>query len=295
MKKIFISLIVLLTFCTVSYAETPPTIYINGKQLYCDSSPIVIEGRTLVPVRAIFEALGQEVKWNDSDQSITCGDIWLQINNNKAIFWDKIITLDVAPKIISNKTYVPLRFVGESLGKDVVWNGDLNRIDINDVLKQNINQQQNISTEKGNLKGTITWQYNDFIGTKPDVGAVIFLIPSNFNPNSITDEDLKQFYGNFIAPKNSGIFSTKTNGYGYYEISNVPQGEYIIFIMSRMASRNNENQIDQNTINLLKPVIKNWDFFKLIFLDTNKFKCDRITINRGLDLDYSHDFGYSYL
>ncbi|NLC08161.1 MAG: copper amine oxidase N-terminal domain-containing protein, partial [Syntrophomonadaceae bacterium] len=110
-----------------------PTIFINGVQLVSEQPAVIENDRTLVPLRAIFEALGQEVAWNPNDQSITSGDIWLQINNPQAIGPNNtMITLDVPAKIINDRTYVPLRFIAESLNKRVEWDGVAYRADILD-------------------------------------------------------------------------------------------------------------------------------------------------------------------
>ncbi|OPY57969.1 MAG: hypothetical protein A4E55_01274 [Pelotomaculum sp. PtaU1.Bin035] len=123
----------LLTTClTVGFAEKSPSIFINGTQLITENPPVIENDRTLVPLRACFEALNQEVIWNDSDQSIISGNIWLQINNPLAKAGEKNVTLDVPAKLINDRTYVPLRFIAESLGKDVNWNGEEYRVDILD-------------------------------------------------------------------------------------------------------------------------------------------------------------------
>ncbi len=100
-------------------------IMIDNVQLQLQVKPIVVEGRTLVPLRAIFEALGADLQWNGADQSITAtrGDvkIWLQIGSNKAIKNGMQVLLDVSPMIVSGRTLVPLRFVSESLGAGVYW------------------------------------------------------------------------------------------------------------------------------------------------------------------------------
>ncbi|WP_244297227.1 hypothetical protein [Brevibacillus antibioticus] len=49
--------------------------------------------------------------------------------------------------------------------------------------------QPAIPTQKGSLKGTITWQYNDFVGTKPDVNARILLISKGYDKNTLTDDE----------------------------------------------------------------------------------------------------------
>ena len=127
-----LTLCLLLLSTSLAMAAAPPTIYINENSLVTENPAVIEEGRTLLPLRAIFEAMGQEVAWNAEDQSITSGGIWLQIDNSTANVDGVEVTLEVPAKIIGDSTYVPLRFIAESLGKDVNWDGDQNRIDIID-------------------------------------------------------------------------------------------------------------------------------------------------------------------
>ncbi|CAI8980232.1 hypothetical protein EMIT07CA2_60246 [Brevibacillus sp. IT-7CA2] len=85
--------------------------------------------------------------------------------------------------------------------------------------------QPALLTQKGALKGTITCQYNDFVGSKPDVNAKILLIRTDFDKNTITDVE-EGVFAIGLVPKNSGLFALKANGYGNYEIGNLPAGEY---------------------------------------------------------------------
>lgn len=135
-----LTLCLLLLSTSLAMAATPPTIYINQNSLVTENPAVIEEGRTLLPLRAIFEAVGQEVVWNADDQSITSGGIWLQIDNPTATVDGEEVTLDVPAKIIDNSTYVPLRFIAESLGKDVNWDGDQNRVDIVDKPAADIDQ-----------------------------------------------------------------------------------------------------------------------------------------------------------
>lgn len=111
------------------------TVKLNGKQVLFDTQPVTVEGRTLVPVRAIFEALGAQVNWNDSTKTITATTsntkVQLSIDKNTAYINDKPIVIDVAPRIINNRTMVPLRFISESFGAIVSWNDLTRTIDIN--------------------------------------------------------------------------------------------------------------------------------------------------------------------
>ncbi|WP_027356720.1 stalk domain-containing protein [Desulfofundulus thermocisternus] len=101
-------------------------ITIDGERLSCDAPPVTEQGRTLVPLRAIFEALGARVEWDDRTRTVTGikggTTIKLVIDQRTAYVNGKPVTLDVPGKILSGRTMVPLRFIGESLGAKVDWN-----------------------------------------------------------------------------------------------------------------------------------------------------------------------------
>lgn len=131
--KLITVLTLSLFLCSASLAmAAAPAIFINGNALASENSALLENGRTLLPLRVIFEALDQQVDWHADDQSITSGNIWLHIDNPIATVNGENVTLDVPAKLVNGVTYVPVRFIAESLGKDVVWDGSQNRVDIND-------------------------------------------------------------------------------------------------------------------------------------------------------------------
>jgi hypothetical protein len=109
-------------------------VYINGSPLQMDVAPIIVNGRVLVPLRAIFEALGATVVWNANDQSIvaTKGSITinLQIGSTTALNNGAQVTLDTAPQIVGGRTLVPARFVSEALGAQVTWDATNQKVNI---------------------------------------------------------------------------------------------------------------------------------------------------------------------
>jgi len=109
-------------------------IILNEEQLEFDVPPIIIDGRTLVPFRAIFEKLNAEVDWEPDSRTVTAekGDILirLKIDNDIAFVNDDEVILEVPTQIFDDRTLVPLRFISETLGFDVNWNGDNNLITI---------------------------------------------------------------------------------------------------------------------------------------------------------------------
>gem|GEM_PF-3563004 len=106
----------------------PIKVYLNGNQLFFDVPPIIEDGRTLVPFRAIGEALGAKIAWEDQAQTITLDmsatKIELKIGDPVAHVNGESVNLDVPAEIVSGRTLVPLRFVGEYLGAGVQWDGE---------------------------------------------------------------------------------------------------------------------------------------------------------------------------
>jgi iron complex transport system substrate-binding protein len=90
-----------------------------------DQPPTTINNHTMVPLRTIFESLGAEMKWDKNTSTITAikGStiIKLTIGSDVAYVNDQKIKLDTPPLVINNRTLVPTRFIGESLGAVVTW------------------------------------------------------------------------------------------------------------------------------------------------------------------------------
>ncbi len=101
------------------------TVLFNGAPMIFDVPPQLINDRTMVPMRAIFEKLGAVVTWDDSTQTAKAvkGDktVELTINNKIAKVDGQDVALDVPAQLINNRTLVPLRFVSENLDADVQW------------------------------------------------------------------------------------------------------------------------------------------------------------------------------
>lgn len=108
-------------------AEPPIQVLLQGSQIQFDAEPFVENNRTLVPIRALSERLGFTVGWVEAEQKITLTKgtdvVVLWIGKTEATVNGKSFTLDAAPKIQSDRTFVPLRFISEHLGANVYWDG----------------------------------------------------------------------------------------------------------------------------------------------------------------------------
>ena len=108
-------------------------IFVDNEYVKYDVAPIVENDRVLVPVRAIAETLEMEVSWDAKAQKVTLSGankiIELIIGKKEASVDGDTVQIDIPARIVNGRTMVPLRFVGESLGKNVYYNGSYSYID----------------------------------------------------------------------------------------------------------------------------------------------------------------------
>lgn len=108
--------------------------YLDGRELSFDVPPVVENGRTLVPARAILEALGAEVEWDGDARTVTAryarSEIRLAIDQADARLNGWPMRLDAPARIVAGRTLVPLRFVSEALGAQVNWSPEQQAIAI---------------------------------------------------------------------------------------------------------------------------------------------------------------------
>ncbi|SHJ15444.1 tetratricopeptide repeat protein [Desulfofundulus thermosubterraneus] len=101
-------------------------VFVKGRKLAFDTEPFVANGRTMVPVRAIAEALGLDVNYEDGAVVITNPasgkTVTLYLGRSEAEAGGRKVTLDVPAQVVPpGRTVIPLRFVSENLGADVNW------------------------------------------------------------------------------------------------------------------------------------------------------------------------------
>jgi len=117
-------------------AQATIQVKVNGKSLQLDAAPFIENGRTLVPLRGIFEAIDAQVSWDSYSKTITASradiSIRIQLGNTKAMKNGKEIKLETAAKAVNGRTFVPLRFIGESFGAQVLWDSGSKTISIVD-------------------------------------------------------------------------------------------------------------------------------------------------------------------
>ena len=153
MKKTISIIAIAAMMCTsaapVFAADTDagiPDVFVNSSKITFEDQPaVIVDGRTLVPARGVFEAMGMKVDWDAEKRQVEIESadgntiIRLVIDDPDMKTYDMsglfqtllmgqdfvapetVVELDVAPQIISDRTMIPLRAIGEAAGADVKW------------------------------------------------------------------------------------------------------------------------------------------------------------------------------
>lgn len=113
-------------------ASSEIKIMVSGKEIKPETPAYIENGRTMVPLRFISEALGEKVDWNAETKSVIIGDnkAVLAIGSKEIDANGKKITIDSPALIKNSRTFVPLRAISEILGAKVDWDGATKTVSI---------------------------------------------------------------------------------------------------------------------------------------------------------------------
>lgn len=119
---------------TLVLAIDKTDIEVDGTVKTNDVAPIIVNERAMLPIRFIAEELGAKVNWNGETQTVTVEfddiSIVVVIGESEATVNGEKVTLDSAPFIQKDRTFLPIRFVMEKLGADVLWNEEARTVTI---------------------------------------------------------------------------------------------------------------------------------------------------------------------
>ena len=125
-KTIFAVLTAAMTVCaSVSAFADGIGVSVNGNTI--EATGVIVESRTLVPVRGVFEELGYTVEWDAETKTATLsGEKTVVIQSGSTVFTvdGEEITPEVPQQIIDDRFMLPLRAIGEAVGAEVSWDGE---------------------------------------------------------------------------------------------------------------------------------------------------------------------------
>ena len=155
-------------------------------------------GRFLVPMRSIFEVLGASVDWNGETKTVTAKkgniSIMLSIDDKKALVNDEPLELDVPATIINGRTFVPTRFVSESLGASVSWDGEkrLATISLEGTVIKVYEEKQHMGPEPTYY--TLTVEVDGAGNTTPTPGVHKYAVGTEVELTAIVDDPISSYF-----------------------------------------------------------------------------------------------------
>ncbi len=153
----------------------------------------------------------------------------------------------------------------------------------------------------GSVSGNITYYFNKYKGNVPDTDSNVILIPKDGTANAMPT--LKSYVEwkmmDILDGNKYKIYSTKVDGTGQFSFSNIPIGEYIIFIISKgttSASGFDDKSAYATSISGIVSNYVNSENAKYLgqSVGLQKYNSDSIVIRKDIDTKYSHDFGMTY-
>ncbi len=153
-KIIIMVMILAISFSITAFAQDGISIYVDNEKVFLDVEPFIEDGRTLIPLRGVFEKLGAKVDWNKSLQEVVIKDdnneIEMLLGKNKVMVNGIIKDIDVPTRMINSRTFAPLRFIVENLGHDVSWDESTRSVYIskNDTFAADKNVISSVGTKE---------------------------------------------------------------------------------------------------------------------------------------------------
>lgn len=156
----FITLMMLSSFTFTALADENIKVAVNGNTLSFDVNPQIINGRTMVPLREIFENLGAEIIWDDETKTVIATkdslNVYVTLDSDKMKVVDssdgseKYISLDSPATSINGRTLVPVRVIAEAFNCNVTWNNTTKIVSIKTNKTDNSNKTSTNSLIKMN-------------------------------------------------------------------------------------------------------------------------------------------------
>lgn len=241
------------------YSEEAISVLLDGEMLRFDSGPVIIEGRTLVPLRTIAEAFHCDVEWDSENlcvkverdeivMEIKIGSNWMTEYSSESV---STYQLDVPATIINDRTYLPLRKTADIFGVGVSWDDKTHSVHLSKNLTRDLV-----------IKNHTYYFQNDESLMLPDFGSgycwacsyamIINDIVGNVTPLDIKSVNERYFdngalcYHNIIAQefglklvpavdKNSEYFERFDADYGSTYIKNTDKSDEVIINALREA------------------------------------------------------------
>jgi hypothetical protein len=212
------------TLATLFFASQAPAqigVNVDGRAVvFSGTPPQQVQGRVLVPLRGVLEAMGAYVEYQAATGTILASkgatQIRMRLGDRNAVVNGSNVTLDVPAMSVGGRTMVPLRFVGEALGADVRWNASTQVVDINTTGSPNPGTGGNIEIRRIDVRAP-----SEFLKPGDEVevtmegtpGAVAsFRIPGLVDRVTMREESSGVYKATWTVPRNASLSGARVLG-----------------------------------------------------------------------------------
>lgn len=137
MKKIMFCVILMLVMSPISYGDDI-NIEVNEETMNFENPPYIVDDRTMVPLKFIMDTLGYRVEWLPETKQVKMirgqKNIILAIGETDILVNSEVYVTDVVPRIIDDRTYVPLAIIARATGADVTWDNETRTVKITEKM-----------------------------------------------------------------------------------------------------------------------------------------------------------------
>ena len=265
---LLLSLTIILTaFSVPAYAEDEISVFVDGNKVTFDALPFIENGRTLVPIRAIAEAMGAEVRWYDGSRTVeiqTAGWILSFEIGGSEMRGTPIprpssggfhsFPLDVPAKIVNDRTFIPLRAVAEAFGCTVDWDSDTRAVMITSETTDKPTYVQSLMSQmpqdKNYIISPLSLKIAMLMAAAGAEGETKDEILSAFDTTEDANREIKELMSRLESSENGEVHLANSIWFNkdYYGIQTADFSDAYKEIIAEYFKGNAETVTDKNSI-----------------------------------------------
>ena len=254
-KKNRFVVMVILIVVTIVYISTPPSlagvsdvnVTIDGQTLILTPAPMIINGRTLIPLRGVLESLGATVDWNQATRQVIIkrddDEILLEVDQASLLKNGLIIPLDTTSQIINDRVMIPIRYVAEALGHDVRWDQATRTVSISSETTSQVPSDSTLPQVGSleNLSQLLTYNQNlmnymnGFLVDDVAIDVTLEEAAKDFQDNTVTPSPSENSSTEALTSESADSSSTNVQTQG------VDEGDLVKTNGSTIASLSNKS------------------------------------------------------
>jgi hypothetical protein len=166
---------------------------LNGSIIsFPNQKPVVVDGRTLIPLRGVFDNMGYNIGWNGNTKTVTLtkNGSTIVINIGESFYYlnDKPVAIDVPAQIINGSTMLPLRAIADATGCEVLWDSDSKIATIIDNSSISLTPKESVVITQSQQEADYIDSYTAIISQYNTTAIEFASLCQELNANGFSDD-----------------------------------------------------------------------------------------------------------